>query len=65
VQVSRIPDPAHCRYIDWGLQNEYDDGGNEIRPRPRGDEEQEERLAAWREGRTGFPCVIISSNERN
>ena len=46
---------AETRYIDWGLQNEYDKEGNEIQPRPRGDEEQEERLAAWREGRTGFP----------
>jgi cryptochrome len=43
------------RFIDWGLQNQYDEEGKEIRPRPRGDAEDEERFAAWREGRTGFP----------
>jgi cryptochrome len=43
------------RYIDWGLQNQYDKDGQEILPRPRGGDEDEERLAAWREGRTGFP----------
>jgi cryptochrome len=43
------------RYIDWKLQNQYDDGGNEILPRPKEDEVDEERLLAWREGRTGFP----------
>lgn len=55
MQVSTNWGDAYDRFIDWGLQNEYDDAGNEIKPRPRGDEEQEERLAAWREGRTGFP----------
>ena len=47
------------RFIDWGLQNQYDEEGNEITPRPTkpGDEEDEERFAAWREGRTGFPSV--------
>jgi cryptochrome len=48
---------ADNRFIDWGLQNQYDEEGKEIRPRPRGDEEDEERFAAWREGRTGFPYV--------
>jgi cryptochrome len=43
------------RYIDWGLQNEYDEEGNEILPRPPGDPVDEERFAAWKEGRTGFP----------
>lgn len=43
------------RFIDWGLQNQYDSEGKEIEPRPRGDEVDEERFAAWKEGRTGFP----------
>jgi hypothetical protein len=43
------------RFIDWGLQNQYDDEGKEIRPRPKGSDEDEERLLSWREGRTGFP----------
>lgn len=49
------------RFIDWGLQNQYDEDGNEITPRPTkpGDEEDEERFAAWREGRTGFPSVPL------
>jgi cryptochrome len=50
---------ADNRFIDWGLQNQYDEEGKEIRPRPRGDEEDEERFAAWREGRTGFPYVPL------
>ena len=41
--------------MSWGLQDRYDQSGEEIRPRPRGDEVDEERFAAWREGRTGFP----------
>lgn len=43
------------RYIDWKLQNQYDGDGNEILPRPRGDDVDEERFMAWKEGRTGFP----------
>ena len=43
------------RYVDWGLQNQYDKDGEEILPRSNGEEEDERRLAAWREGRTGFP----------
>lgn len=43
------------RFIDWGLQNQYDEQGDQIVPRPMGSEEDEERFAAWREGRTGFP----------
>jgi hypothetical protein len=57
VGMSQFPSltGADARFIDWGLQNQYDEEGKEIRPRPRGDEEDEERFAAWREGRTGFP----------
>ena len=51
---------TYARFIDWGLQNQYDEEGKEIRPRPRGDEEDEERFAAWREGRTGFPYVALT-----
>lgn len=43
------------RYVDWALQNEYDEDGNEILPRPKGDPKDEERFLAWKEGRTGFP----------
>jgi cryptochrome len=43
------------RYIDWKLQNQYDEEGNEILPRPKEDEVDEERFLAWKEGRTGFP----------
>lgn len=43
--------------MDWGLQNQYNEAGEEILPRPKGDEVDEERFEAWREGRTGFPCV--------
>jgi len=53
---------ADDSFIDWGLRNEYDDEGNEIKPRPKGDEEDEERFAAWREGRTGFPYVSLSTS---
>ena len=53
---------ADDSFIDWGLRNEYDDEGNEIKPRPKGDEEDEERFAAWREGRTGFPYVYLSNS---
>jgi cryptochrome len=42
-------------FIDWELQNQYDSNGEEIKPRPKGSEEAEERFAAWKEGRTGFP----------
>jgi cryptochrome len=45
------------RFVDWGLQNQYNEAGEEILPRPKGDEVDEERFEAWREGRTGFPCV--------
>ncbi|ORY31961.1 FAD binding domain of DNA photolyase-domain-containing protein [Naematelia encephala] len=45
------------RYIDWGLQNQYDPSGHEILPRPRGDLVDEERFEAWKEGRTGFPWI--------
>ena len=47
-----------CRYIDWKLSNEYDKEENEIVPRPKREDVAEERLAAWREGRTGFPSVM-------
>lgn len=52
------------RYIDWALQNEYDEDGNEILPRPKGDPQDEERFLAWKEGRTGFPSVLISLKRR-
>lgn len=50
------------RFIDWGLQNQYDSDGKEILPRPRDDEVDEERFEAWREGRTGFPLVAPLSD---
>ncbi|EIW67847.1 hypothetical protein TREMEDRAFT_21150, partial [Tremella mesenterica DSM 1558] len=53
----RIRGNSVCRYIDWGLQNQYDEQGREILPRPRGKEEDERRFEAWREGCTGFPWI--------
>ncbi len=44
-----------ARFLNWKLRNEYDDEDNLVLPRPRGSEQDEERFAAWREGRTGFP----------
>ncbi|KAL7419958.1 hypothetical protein Q5752_004921 [Cryptotrichosporon argae] len=54
---SRIRGNPACRFIDWKLQNAYDDSGDEIVPRPRGDDVDEDRLLRWREGRTGFPWI--------
>ncbi|WWC57893.1 uncharacterized protein I303_100428 [Kwoniella dejecticola CBS 10117] len=54
----RIRGNSVCKYVAWALQNQYDDNGNEILPRPRDeDEEAEKRFEAWREGRTGFPWI--------
>ncbi|PWN24705.1 Cryptochrome/photolyase FAD-binding domain-containing protein [Jaminaea rosea] len=46
-----------AKYFDWYLPDAYDDKGNKIVPRPRGDEESEKRLAAWESGTTGFPWI--------
>lgn len=46
-----------CRVMDWDLQNEYDDKGEMVIPRPRGDERAEEWFEKWSTGRTGFPWI--------
>ncbi|KAK4686103.1 cryptochrome, partial [Tremellales sp. Uapishka_1] len=56
-EFQRIRGNKICRYIDWGLQNQYNDEGKEILPRPSGDAIDEERFAAWKDGRTGFPWI--------
>lgn len=56
-EFQRVRGNPVCRYVDWNLPNEYDKEGKEIHPRPKGDEVDEQRLQAWREGKTGFPCV--------
>lgn len=46
-----------AKFFDWYLPDVYDDKGNKIVPRPKGDEESEKRLAAWESGTTGFPWI--------
>lgn len=43
--------------MDWYLPNQYEKDGTPIEPRPRGDDESEARLAAYRAGQTGFPWI--------
>lgn len=38
-------------------QNEYDEDGKLVFPRPPGDALSEERFLAWKFGRTGFPWI--------
>lgn len=42
------------RFIDWDLQEVYDDAGQEVLPRPAGDPVAEERLRRWTAGTTGY-----------
>ncbi|KAF8681398.1 DNA photolyase [Rhizoctonia solani] len=46
-------------YIPWRCQTVYSDDGNQVIPRPKDDQhpQAEEWLAAWAEGRTGFPWI--------
>ncbi|WVR03300.1 hypothetical protein IAU60_000291 [Kwoniella sp. DSM 27419] len=54
----RIRGNPVCRFIGWALQNQYDEEGREILPRPRDEDERAETyFEAWREGRTGFPWI--------
>lgn len=45
------------RFMNWSLMNEYDQKGEMIMPRSMGNARDEERLQAWKEGRTGFPWI--------
>lgn len=56
----RIRGNPVCRYIDWGLQNQYDEETGEQKIELEiGEEEQEdwEKFIAWKEGRTGYPWI--------
>ncbi|KAF8759589.1 DNA photolyase [Rhizoctonia solani] len=46
-------------YIPWRCQTVYSDDGDQVIPRPKDDQhpQAEEWLAAWAEGRTGFPWI--------
>jgi cryptochrome len=48
-----------CRYINWRLQNQYDEHGGYLARQDYqfNDPEAEEHFAAWTEGRTGFPWI--------
>ncbi|KAH7915052.1 FAD binding domain of DNA photolyase-domain-containing protein [Hygrophoropsis aurantiaca] len=57
LRFGQIRGNAICRFIDWRLQNQYDADGLKTHPRPLGHTRDEERLSAWKEGRTGFPWI--------
>ena len=48
-----------CRYIDWDLQNQYDEAGNGLRELVIDESNQEanEKFLAWKHGRTGYPWI--------
>jgi cryptochrome len=48
---------AHCHYVDWNMDNLYDDDGNVIGYNTEGEAGAEEWFIRWREGRTGYPWI--------
>ncbi|KAG8681518.1 hypothetical protein FRC11_001019, partial [Ceratobasidium sp. 423] len=56
---ARVQGNPICRYIPWNCPTVYSEDGNPIIPRPEDQKhpEAEEWLAAWTEGRTGFPWI--------
>lgn len=54
----RIRGNQISRFMDWYLPTHYDKDGNEIIPRPRGDEVSEARFEAFKAGQTGFPWIV-------
>ncbi|CAE7232020.1 unnamed protein product [Rhizoctonia solani] len=56
---ARVQGNPICRYIPWNCPTIYSEGGNPVIPRPKDEKHPraEEWLAAWSEGRTGFPWI--------
>ncbi|CEL59601.1 Cryptochrome-2 OS=Gallus gallus GN=CRY2 PE=2 SV=2 [Rhizoctonia solani AG-1 IB] len=56
---ARVQGNPICRYIPWRCPTVYSDDTNQIIPRPKDEQHPraEEWLAAWTEGRTGFPWI--------
>ncbi|KAH7343748.1 FAD binding domain of DNA photolyase-domain-containing protein [Rhizoctonia solani] len=56
---ARVQGNSICRYIPWHCSTVYSEDGNPINPRPKDEKhpQAEEWLAAWSEGRTGFPWI--------
>ncbi|UZJ57312.1 hypothetical protein CBS101457_006632 [Exobasidium rhododendri] len=53
-----------CRYMDWYLPTHVDSKtGAIVEPRPKGDEESEKRLEAFRAGQTGFPWIDAGARQ--